>query len=136
MITVQDEDEEGENTVEGDEGVQEVCPFEEGNPQLSIHALDGTYNFQTIRLIGSVGKKILYILIDSGSTHNFIDIRTASRLGCIMDSVNELKVTTANGSELRCKEICRKFVWKMQGQVFEAKVLALPLDNYDLVLGI
>ena len=53
-----------------------------------------------------------------------------------MHSVNELKVTTANGSELRCKEICRQFVWKMQGQVFEAEVLALPLDKYDLVLGI
>ena len=55
-------------------------------------------------------KKILYILIDLGSTHNFIDTRMVGRLECVMDLLNELKVVTANSSELRCKEMCRHFI--------------------------
>ena len=105
-------------------------------PYLSIHALESTYNYQTMRVKGSVGTKVLCILIDSGSTHNFIDTRMAVKLGCIMETIKELKVVTANGNELRCKETCKNFSWKMQGQMFEAEMLALPLDNYDLVLGI
>ena len=43
---------------------------------------------------------------------------------------------TADGTKLRCKEVCKGFSWVMQGHTFETDVLALPLDNYDLVLGI
>ena len=82
-------------------------------PQLSLHALDGSYNYQTMRLMGSMGKKVLYILIDSESTHNFIDVRMARKLGCVMESINELNVLTIAGSELRCKEMCKGFSWVM-----------------------
>ena len=104
--------------------------------QLSLHALEGTYSYQAMRLRGSVGKKVLCILIDSGSTHNFIDARMGIRLGCVMEKIGELKVATADGNELKCKEVYKGFSWTMQGQIFKVDVLALPLDNYDLVLSI
>ena len=53
-----------------------------------------------------------------------------------MEKVVELKVSTANGEELKCDAICKGFTWIMQGQSFVADVLALPLGNYDLVLDI
>ena len=89
-----------------------------------------------MRVKGSVGRKSLCILIDSGSTHNFIDVRVTTKLGCVLEPIDELKVIAANGNELRCREVCKAFSWTMQGQTFQANVLALPLDNYDLVLGI
>ena len=76
------------------------------------------------------------ILIDIGSTHNFISCEMVIKLGCVMETVAELKVLTANGEELKCNAICKQFKWVMQGQLFVADVLALPLENYDLVLGI
>ena len=137
MITVQDDEDDGVEMGYGTE-VSDVGQkmLEEANPQLSLHALEGTYNYQTMRLRGSVGRKGLCILIDSGSTHNFIDERMASKLGCVMESIDELRVSAANGNKLSCKETCKRFLWTMQGQNFEASVLALPLDNYDLVLGV
>ena len=81
-------------------------------------------------------KKSLCILIDSGSTHNFINANIVGKLGCVMEYINELRVLTANGNVLKCKERCRRFPWVMQGQNFVADVLSLPLDNYDLVLGV
>ena len=55
MITVQDDDDE----VMGDEGElgvyeDEVREFVEEQPQLSLNALEGTYNYQTMRLKRSV----------------------------------------------------------------------------------
>ena len=81
-------------------------------------------------------KKSLCILIDSGSTYNFINANIVGKLRCVMEYINELKVLTANGNVLKCKERCRRFPWVMQGQNFVADVLSLPLDNYDLVLGV
>ncbi|GKA39728.1 putative mitochondrial protein [Tanacetum coccineum] len=40
-------------------------------PLISLNALTGTNNFKTMRVIGTVGKHVLHILIDCGSTHNF-----------------------------------------------------------------
>ena len=60
----------------------------------------------------------------------------ASKLGCVLEKVLKLKVSAANGEELKCTEMCRGFSWVMQGQRFKADVLALQLENYDLVLGV
>ena len=60
----------------------------------------------------------------------------AIKLGYTLEIIPELKVSAANGEELTCREICKGFIWSMQGQSFVADVLSLPLGNYDLVLGI
>ena len=92
MLTVQDEGEGLEEEME-DEGLMEDSGQAiEDNPQLSLHALEGTYNFQTMRLKGTVGRKRICILIDSGSTHNFLDAKMVGRLGCIMEDIDRKSV--------------------------------------------
>ena len=103
-------------------------------PYLSLHVLDGTFNYQTMIMKGVMGKNC--VLVDIGSTHNFIDVGVAIKLGCIRKKVPELKVLAANGEELRCNEICKGFRWSMHGHSFVVYMLSLPLGNYDLVLGI
>lgn len=56
----------------------------ETEAQLSIHALIGSAHFQTMRVVGQVGKKPLHILIDSSSTHNFLDREIGRKLGCAL----------------------------------------------------
>ena len=63
-----------------------------------------------MRLRGAVGKKVLCVLIDSRSTHNFLEVRMANKLGCVMKEIDEVRVVAANGNELKCKENCHKFV--------------------------
>ena len=84
MIIVHDDEEEGDSIHEDEGEKPETMAIFEGNPQLSIHAMEGTYSYQTMRLRGAAGKRMLCILIDSGSTHNFIDVRMATKLGCVV----------------------------------------------------
>ena len=81
------------------------------NPHISLHALDGNFNYQTMRIRRSVGKKVICVLIDTGSTHNFISYRMTLKLGCFLERIPVLKVFTANGDGLTYNEVCRKFTW-------------------------
>ncbi|WZZ27587.1 hypothetical protein YC2023_010988 [Brassica napus] len=50
--------------------------------QISISAVAGVSDYNTMRVKGLYGKKHLYVLIHSGSTHNFMDKKVAELLGC------------------------------------------------------
>ena len=49
--------------------------------ELFLHAMEGSSSPRTIRLLGHVNKKLVSILLDTGSTHNFIDPRVVQRTG-------------------------------------------------------
>ena len=80
--------------------------------------------------------KPLNILIDSGSTHNFLDTKMAKKLGCKVEEIGPMKVDVANGNSLACVAICRGLTWTLQGSKFTTDVLLLPLGNCDMVLGV
>ena len=46
---------------------------EDQQPIISLHAILGTGDSQTMRLQGKIKNTQLIILVDSGSTHNFMD---------------------------------------------------------------
>ncbi|GJT66254.1 transposon ty3-G gag-pol polyprotein [Tanacetum coccineum] len=69
--------------------------IEELHPQISLNALTGTNNFQTMRVIGTVGKHMVRILVDCGSTHNFLDKNMDKKLGCSIRPTEPLAVTVA-----------------------------------------
>ncbi|CAL5376490.1 unnamed protein product [Camellia sinensis] len=55
---------------EGADVEEDQVPEEE--LQISINALSGSVSYRTMRVKGNVKKKLVMILIDSGSTHNFL----------------------------------------------------------------
>ncbi|GKB94837.1 putative mitochondrial protein [Tanacetum coccineum] len=73
-----------------------VVQEENSVPHISLNAFTGRNTFQTMRVSGYVGKHEIHILIDSGSTHNFLDSNTAKRLGCPLRNTYPLQVTVAN----------------------------------------
>ena len=71
------------------------------HPTISLHALLGTEGCQTMRIIGKIKKQSLVFLIDSDSTHNFMDQSVAKRLRCPIRPITKVQVTVANGDILR-----------------------------------
>lgn len=49
-------------------------------PKISLYALTGESEPQTIRVRGQVAGSVLSVLIDSGSKHNFVQMAVARRL--------------------------------------------------------
>lgn len=121
---------------EGIELGKEQTEDEATNLRISIHDLFGELSCQTMRVTGMVGKCVLHILVNSGSTHNFLNVATEQLLSCQTTNISPIKVVVANGTELVCNSVCKGFEWRMQGYECEADVFLLTLESYDMVLGI
>lgn len=104
--------------------------------QLSINAISGLVTYQTMRVSGLYNKKLLHILIDSGSTHNFLDLELAKKFGCKLEAIHPLSVAVANGTKMQAQYVCRGFTWQLQQVSFTFDVMILPLGCCDLVLGV
>ncbi|KAD2394077.1 hypothetical protein E3N88_41054 [Mikania micrantha] len=122
---------------DADEGEETEVPTEEEEEHLiSIHALTGLPSYSTMRVKGSMGTRQLHILIDSGSTHNFIDVKLAKKLQCPVKEISPILVSVADGKQLTTNQLCPDFQWTMQGRWFTTEVLLIPLENYDMILGV
>ncbi|GJU63128.1 hypothetical protein Tco_1244963 [Tanacetum coccineum] len=80
---VEDEDEAYEENKEDEE---------EKLPQISIHALTVLPSYSTMRIRGAMGNRQLHILVNSKSTHNFIDVKLARKLQCSVKDIPSLNV--------------------------------------------
>ena len=119
--------------------LEEECEnIEDTNPHISVHAINGlaSRGYKTMRVTVHVRRRPLHILIDSGSTHNFLDTKIAKKLGCRIEETCPMRVDVANGSSLGCTAMCKGLSWTLQGTIFTADVLLLPLGNCDMVLGV
>ena len=82
-------------------------PSQDDQPEISLHALAGVTAPQTMRVRGYFKKLPLTILIDSGSTHNFIDPRIAKQADCFIHPCSNFEVMVANRGTLPWKGKCR-----------------------------
>ncbi|KAG8658352.1 hypothetical protein MANES_03G138751v8 [Manihot esculenta] len=73
---------------------------DEDEPEISLHALTGWSNSQTMRVLVKIGSTEMIVLIDSGSTHNFINGKMAESLRLLATAVMPNKVKVANEGHL------------------------------------
>lgn len=79
-------------------------------PEIYLHALVGSSNPQTMSVKGKVARQRVVLMIDSGSTHNFIDWSVAKRSKFSIYLEESVKVRVGNGDQLvsegKCGPIC------------------------------
>lgn len=94
---------------------------------VSVHAITNIYNYMTILKTMSISRpvkgKAIKILIDTGSTPNFIDLETAKRSGCYLTQTQPFSVSVADGNKMHSGSMCKGFEWKMQGVQFLSDML-------------
>ena len=105
-------------------------------PDISLHALAGQNSPRTLRLAGQINRVGVQILIDSGSTHNFIQEALVTRLELPIDTSYSFPVTVGNGDSLQCSGLCSKVPILLAESVFPTDLFALPLHGADIVLGV
>ena len=68
----------------------------ESIPEISYHAIAGTKHPQTIRVLGKLKNKDIMVLVDAGSTHNFIDQSVVYKFGLPVVRDKRFQVMVAN----------------------------------------
>lgn len=86
--------------------------------------------------MGSISGHDVVVLIDGGSTHNFIHDRLAHFLHLVTQLVPPLTVMVGNGTEVTCDKVCRDTVIVIQGHTFTLDLHVMPLGGTDVVLGV
>ena len=105
--------------------------------QLSLHAMSGSCPQSTFRICGTIAKTQVVILVDSGSTHNFIQDRVAKFLGLPTTIAPQpLKVMVGDGNLLECLTQCIAVPFSIQGTSFVSDFYILPLGGAEVVLGV
>jgi hypothetical protein len=74
-------------------------------------------------------------LIDSGSSHSFINKEFALRARCPISSADVAQVKLANGSIVTCDQQVSDLEWMTQSYTFKTTMRVLELGGYDAVLG-
>jgi len=112
-------------------------PLQESVPtQISLHALSGHGAPETLHLTGFICEHRVQILIDGGSTHNFLQQELVTLQQLQPQETSTLRVTVGNGEELQCTQVCPNLVVKIQKHEFQVDLHVLPIRGADVVLGV
>ena len=103
--------------------------------QLSLHALAGTENTNCIKLRALVKNKVMLTLMDSGSSHSFVDSSFLEKVGITAVPTLPKKVKLANGQVVISDKVVPQLSWWCQGHTITSEMRVLDLGAYDAILG-
>jgi predicted aspartyl protease len=89
-----------------------------------------------MRLMGTVKSQPVVILIDTGSTHSFVDQNLAKKIQLPAQKKSQMTVMVANGDTIPCPNRCTKVFINLQGYHFQTSLYLLTLRGCDMVLGV
>ena len=95
-------------------------------PEITLYALVGNPSPGTMRIEGKIQGHCLVILIDTGSTHNFLDAGLCSSLKLAIDPALAFDVKIANGATVKTLGACQAFQVQVQGHHFCMDLNVLP----------
>ncbi|KAK0596469.1 hypothetical protein LWI29_015937 [Acer saccharum] len=132
-----DDDVVSDGEATSDEGELRVAELGENNceAELSLNAMSGVSKPSTMRLMAWVGKFEVSMLVDSGSSHNFINANIVRKIGLRGAAIEPFDVKMANGEKLKCEEVVHEVKMNVQGVRIAADLHALSLVGVDVVLG-
>jgi hypothetical protein len=98
-------------------------------PEISLHAISGYSGSKSMRLLGLLHNYQVSILIDSGSTHNFLDPSVLSKLQLPVTSAPLLRVKIADGTSIPSYGKTNMVSLKVQGHSISASFYVISLGG-------
>ncbi|XP_017423676.2 uncharacterized protein LOC108332889 [Vigna angularis] len=115
--------------------VSPVITDDPNQAQLCLNALSGFGAPETLRVSGQIDQFQVTVLVDGGSTHNFIQEVVANFLGLSRSPISVLKVMVGSGEVLPCTEVCTRVKLMIQGHNFQVDLYILGMTGSAIVLG-
>ena len=91
---------------------------------------------ETLRFVATITGHAVLVLIDGGSTHNFIQQAFADQLGLPQRPTSALRVMVGNGHHLTCTSLCEAVPIDLQNALFTVDLYVLPIAGANVVLGV
>lgn len=107
-----------------------------GHPEITLHALIRSLNHKTMRIKRKIDAQWLTILVNLGSTHNFLDLVVVNKDEIPIDPTEKLNVRVVSGELIPSEGRCSVIRLKISGTTFYVESHVLVLSHCDMVLGI
>ncbi|KAG6397659.1 hypothetical protein SASPL_143829 [Salvia splendens] len=91
---------------------------------------------RSIRVTGTIYEAPVSVLIDGGSTHNFIKPAVAEKLSLSLRTISPFRVFVGNGASLRCDYVSLNTPIYLQGTCFDIDLFLLQVEGPDVILGV
>jgi hypothetical protein len=105
------------------------------DPYLSLNALKGGVGVGTIQFKACIGKLLVTVLIDGGSSDNFLQPRITRFLKLSIEPATQFKVMVGNGNYMTAEGLIQQLQVHAQGNFFCLPVFLFPISGADLILG-
>jgi hypothetical protein len=89
---------------------------------------------QTLQIVIELQGVTLSVLIDSGSTHSFVNASLMSKFQGVT-AIRPVPVKIANGALIYCTRQLSSAAWSTGGNTFHSNFRFLPLGCYDAIIG-
>lgn len=101
---------------------------------VSLHALVGDSDTNSIHLQGTIVSMALQFLVDSRATLNFIHTKWIPCLGLSLNTTRNFTVLVGNDDRMRCSGVCQGVTILIAGSCFVADLT--PFQGAYVVLGV
>ena len=102
---------------------------------LSITTITGISQPQTLKILGYIKNTKVTILIDNGSSHNFMDTRIAKKLNMFMYPTFDLQVSILGNKTTSCNGKCHKVELAISDYKLKLLIYAMGIGGVDVILG-
>lgn len=112
-----------------------TAPSQEGSEDdlclLSTTAANGTESPKAFRMLGTLNGKSLLMLVDSGSSHSFINFAITKDWPTVQPMARPLRLQVADGAVTMCETEVPVCEYEIQGHQFKSNLKLFPLGCYD-----
>ncbi|CAJ2641138.1 unnamed protein product [Trifolium pratense] len=139
LMLLQCEDDEEDQVLDGlpqsAEIITNTLDTTQTEHHLSLNAMKGTSNMGVLRFTGSIEHLGVQVLIDGGSSDNFLQPRIVKILKLPIELGPQFNVLVGNGETMTAEGIVQKLPLDIQGHKLEVPVFLLPVAGADVILG-
>ncbi|KAL4023262.1 hypothetical protein IC575_017013 [Cucumis melo] len=139
MFFIMNEEDETEEVNSKDEMAERTVELKNleltEDTEIELKTMTNLSSKGTMKLKGWVRQKEIVVLIDSGTTHNFIHQALAEELQMGLEQNTQFGYTIGNGTRYKGKGVCRRVELKLKEITIIADFLAVELGTVDAVLG-
>lgn len=100
-----------------------------------MYSMDGRPRAATLEFHGFLITSEVFILVDTGSTHNFVHPRIAEKVKLPLTAIRPFRVYVGNGQSLTCSYTSAQAELRIQGHSSVLDLYVLLVHGPDVILG-